>query len=30
MTPEELKSAWDEAEKVRIEAKALRAQMLNR
>jgi hypothetical protein len=29
MTPEELKSAWDEAEKVRIEAKALRMQMLN-
>ena len=30
MTPEELKAAWDEAEKVRIEAKALRTQMLSR
>lgn len=28
MSPAELKAAWDEAEKVRIEAKALRAQVL--
>jgi len=30
MSEAELKAAWEEAEKVRIEAKALRVQTLNR
>jgi hypothetical protein len=30
MSPQELKAAWDEAEKVRIEARALREKTLTR